>query len=109
MRSAARCTRARPRFSATSSPERWACRRDMSTLATPATALKAVPTTATAGATDAREAHATPDFVKFATLLAQLAVLAGVFRFFDLEDQAFVLLAELIIVGFAIHYWLPFA
>ena len=81
----------------------------MSTLATPAAALKGVPAGATTGAADARAALATPDALKFVTLLAQLAVLAGVFRFFDVEDQAFVLLAEFIIVGFAIHYWLPFA
>jgi len=41
----------------------------MSTLATPAAALKGVPAGATTGAADARAALATPDALKFVTLL----------------------------------------
>ena len=71
-------------------------------------ALKSVSPLA-AAVPDPREALAAPDVVKFAKLLAQLVVLIGVFRLFDVEDAAFPLLAQLLVLGFAIHYWLPFA
>jgi hypothetical protein len=45
--------------------------------------------------------------VKFAFILAQLALLALIIRQFQIESPAFVRLALLSFAGFALHAWLP--
>jgi D-alanyl-lipoteichoic acid acyltransferase DltB (MBOAT superfamily) len=57
---------------------------------------------------DPRATMAAPDLYKFIVLLAQLGLLLAVFYLYDVEDQVFGILSLLIVVGFAIHYWLPF-
>jgi alginate O-acetyltransferase complex protein AlgI len=58
---------------------------------------------------DPRAALARTSVVGFASLMAQLGLLLGVFRLFDIEEAAFGLLSLLAVGGFAIHYWTPFA
>jgi len=58
---------------------------------------------------DPRASRARPDAFRFVWLMAQLGLLLGVFKFYDIEEAAFGLLSLLIVGGFAIHYWLPFA
>lgn len=58
---------------------------------------------------DPRAAMAVPEIRKFIGLMAQLGLLLAVFYLYDLEDQVFGILSLLIVAGFAIHYWLPFA
>ncbi|MGV3516385.1 hypothetical protein [Luteitalea sp.] len=71
--------------------------------------------TATPGASaaarpaDPRAARATTDVRRFAWLMAQLGLLLGVFRLYDIEEPSFGLLALLVTGGFALHYWTPFA
>jgi D-alanyl-lipoteichoic acid acyltransferase DltB (MBOAT superfamily) len=52
---------------------------------------------------------AVPDARRFLGLLAQLGLLLAVFYLYDVEDQVFGILSVLIVAGFAVHYWLPFA
>src|SRR5687768_9435730 len=59
--------------------------------------------------TDPRAVMARPSFVKFSSLIAQLAMLLAVFYLYDIEEQTFGILSVLIVTGFAIHYWLPFS
>ena len=47
--------------------------------------------------------------MRFAILLAQLGVLLAAFFYFHVEEAAFGPLALLIVAGFVVHYWLPFA
>jgi alginate O-acetyltransferase complex protein AlgI len=54
-------------------------------------------------------AMAQTDVVRFATMMAQLTVLLSVFYLYEIEEQAFLLLSALVVGGFAVHYWLPFA
>ena len=58
---------------------------------------------------DPRAARATRDPLKFLLLLGQLGLLLGVFRLYDVEEAAFGLLSIVVIAGFCLHYWLPFA
>lgn len=58
---------------------------------------------------DPRHARARTDVVRFVWLMAQLGLLLGVFKLYDIEEPAFGLLSLLMVGGFAIHYWLPFA
>lgn len=60
-------------------------------------------------AEDPRAAQAQTDVGRFAVLMAQLGLLLLVFYFYDVEEPAFGILSFLIVAGFAIHYWLPFA
>jgi D-alanyl-lipoteichoic acid acyltransferase DltB (MBOAT superfamily) len=60
-------------------------------------------------ALDARAARAQPAIRRFIPLFGQLALLLAVFRLFNLEDPAFLLMAGMAVGGFAVHYWLPFA
>jgi alginate O-acetyltransferase complex protein AlgI len=68
-----------------------------------------LPRVAPAEVADVRASRATRDPVKFAALVAQLAVLGLVFHTYRLEEPAFLLLGGLTLAGFVVHYWLPFA
>jgi D-alanyl-lipoteichoic acid acyltransferase DltB (MBOAT superfamily) len=57
---------------------------------------------------ETKAALAQTDAVRFCGFLAQLGLLLAVFYLYDLEEQVFGILSLLIVVGFAIHYWLPF-
>jgi alginate O-acetyltransferase complex protein AlgI len=82
----------------------------MSTTALPvAGPVGQVATPPAAARVDPRVAMAQPDLARFAGLLAQLGVLLAAFFFFDVEEAAFGPLALLMVGGFAVHYWLPFA
>jgi alginate O-acetyltransferase complex protein AlgI len=72
----------------------------------PAPAAARVPPPAPA---DPRAARATTDVFRYAWLLAQLALLIGVFKLYDIEEAAFGLLSLLVVGAFSIHYWVPFA
>ncbi len=78
-------------------------------LASPPPAAPQAQATPAPRATDPREARARTDVVRFVWLLAQLGLLLGVFRLYDIEEAAFGLLSMLVVGGFAIHYWLPLA
>jgi D-alanyl-lipoteichoic acid acyltransferase DltB (MBOAT superfamily) len=58
---------------------------------------------------DIRETRATVDPQRFAWLMAQLGLILAVFHLYALEEAAFLILAWMLVAGFAIHYWLPFA
>ncbi|NOT45017.1 MAG: hypothetical protein HOP14_10495 [Acidobacteria bacterium] len=58
---------------------------------------------------EGRAAMAQTDFGRFVSMMAQLGLLLLVFYFYDLEEPAFGILSLLVVAGFAIHYWLPFA
>ena len=59
-------------------------------------------------APDPRAANANRGVWRFLLLLAQLGLLALLFRVFVLEEPTFALLTRLAFGGFAVHYWLPF-
>ena len=56
-----------------------------------------------------RPSMAATDGRRFAWLMLQLGVLLACFVYFDVEEAAFAPLAILMVGGFAVHYWLPFA
>ena len=58
---------------------------------------------------DRRAEMAVTDGWRFIRLMVQLGLLFGVFYLYELEETGFLLLSALIVSGFAIHYWLPFA
>jgi D-alanyl-lipoteichoic acid acyltransferase DltB (MBOAT superfamily) len=62
-----------------------------------------------AAAGDRRVAHASTDLLRFAGLMAQLALLLAVFALYRVEEGGFLRLVALSFGAFAIHYWLPFA
>jgi alginate O-acetyltransferase complex protein AlgI len=68
-----------------------------------------LPRTLATEVADVRVSRATTDPVKYLALLAQLAALGFVFHSFRLETPAFLLLGGVVVAGFAVHYWLPFA
>jgi alginate O-acetyltransferase complex protein AlgI len=78
------------------------------TVAAPPRSAPVAPAPA-ASAVDPRAARARPDLFRFAFLVAQLGLLLGVFRYYDIEEPAFGLLSLLSFGAFAVHYWLPFA
>jgi alginate O-acetyltransferase complex protein AlgI len=59
-------------------------------------------------AIDPRATRAVTNPVKFAVILAQLALLMWAFVAFQVEERAFLRLALVLVAGFAVHYWLPF-
>jgi D-alanyl-lipoteichoic acid acyltransferase DltB (MBOAT superfamily) len=62
-----------------------------------------------AGSIQTQAAMARPDLFRFCGFMVQLTLLLGVFYLYDLEEFVFAILAVLLVSGFAIHYWLPFA
>jgi alginate O-acetyltransferase complex protein AlgI len=58
---------------------------------------------------DPRAAMARGDLKRFVWLSAQLGILLVCFFIYKLEERAFGILALLMVGGFGIHYWLPFA
>jgi D-alanyl-lipoteichoic acid acyltransferase DltB (MBOAT superfamily) len=58
--------------------------------------------------TDPRATRAGTNPVKFAAILAQLALLMWAFVAFQVEERAFMRLALVLVAGFTVHYWLPF-
>lgn len=58
---------------------------------------------------DPRAGRATTSPWRFAWLMGQLVLLLGVFNLYGIEQPAFLVLGGLIVSGFAVHYWLPFA
>jgi alginate O-acetyltransferase complex protein AlgI len=57
---------------------------------------------------DARQARAHPVLARFLPLLGQLVFLLAVFRMYNIEEPAFLLMTALAFGGFVVHYWLPF-
>lgn len=57
---------------------------------------------------DPRAERATTDVLRYAWLMLQLGLLVTVFRLYDIEEPAFVLLSLLVVGGFGVHYWVPF-
>lgn len=63
---------------------------------------------ATAQVADARLALTVPRVGLFSAMLLQLLLVIGVTWFFLLEEPAFFVMLWLVLIGFSIHYWLPF-
>src|SRR4051794_10490931 len=57
---------------------------------------------------DPRVRNSSPQFVSYALTLVQLTAAIAVVVTFRLEEPRFVGMLGLVLVGFAIHYWLPF-
>src|SRR5215213_4088144 len=56
-----------------------------------------------------RAAAPSPEILKFAAIMLQLALLAVLIKRYELESPAFFDLTLLTFAGFAIHYFLPMA
>ena len=81
----------------------------MTTTTLPLTAAERIVTPPIVAKVDPRLAMARCEPLRFAGLLLQLGVLLATFFFFDVEEAAFGPLAVMMVAGFAVHYWLPFA